>query len=341
MEEFNFIEYLRTEKRLNNYQIGKIQELLDSFVKDDSHSHASFEFCPKCGKFHPHVIRSGFAGSGKQLYRCTECGRRFSYDHGTVTWYSHQNADQWKTLILDTFEGVGLEKTSRRISVNIETAFNMRHRIMCMMEKELENEVLSGEVELDETFVESSRKSLAAEDDADFGVVAERVKRGLSKQKVCIASGVDGSGNAFAHAYNCGQFGQTAAMNLSSHIADGSLVTTDNTSSYDRLLREKGCFHKSCPDCTDHNAEVNLNRINSFHSMIKEFYRGYRGVATKYINRYASLFSFAWKYHKIDGDELFEAVRKMMAKGRQSLTIAEVENFRLFLPHDIEWRPAV
>lgn len=108
------------------------------------------------------------------------------YDHGTVTWYSHQNADQWKTLILDTFEGVGLEKTSRRISVNIETAFNMRHRIMCMMEKELENEVLSGEVELDETFVESSRKSLAAEEDAGFGVVAERVKRGLSKQKVYI-----------------------------------------------------------------------------------------------------------------------------------------------------------
>ena len=34
--------------------------------------------------------------------------------------------------------------------------------------------------------------------------------RGLSKQKVCIASGVDGSGNTFAHAYNCGQFGQTA-----------------------------------------------------------------------------------------------------------------------------------
>ena len=170
MEEFNFIEYLRKEKGLNDYQIGKIQELLDSFVKDDSHSRVSFEFCPKCGKFHPHVIRSGFAGSGKQLYRCTECGRRFSHDHGTVTWYSHQNADQWKTLILDTFEGVGLGKTSRRISVNIETAFNMRHRIMCMMEKELENEILSGEVELDETFVGASRKSLATEEDAGFGV---------------------------------------------------------------------------------------------------------------------------------------------------------------------------
>lgn len=47
--------------------------------------------------------------------------------------------------------------------MNIETAFNMRHRIMCMMEKELENEILSGEVELDETFVGASRKSLATE----------------------------------------------------------------------------------------------------------------------------------------------------------------------------------
>ena len=40
----------------------------------------------------------------------------------------------------------------------------------------------------------------------------------------------------------------------------------------------------------------------------------------------------------------FNFIEKMMAKGRQSLTIvtiAEVENFRLFMPHDIEWRPAV
>ena len=44
---------------------------------------------------------------------------------------------------------------------------------------------------------------------------------------------------------------------------------------------------------------------------------------------------------RLMADELFEAVRKMMAKGRQSLTIAEVENFRLFMPQDSEWRPAV
>ena len=69
--------------------------------------------------------------------------------------------------------------------------------------------------------------------------------------------------------------------------------------------------------------------------MIKEFYRSYRGVATKYINRYAALFSFAWKFHKLEGSALFETVRSMMAKCKLSLTISEVRNFRLFMPQDI------
>ena len=34
-------------------------------------------------------------------------------------------------------------------------------------------------------------------------------------------------------------------------------------------------------DCSDHEAEINLNRINSFHSSIEEFNRRYRGVKSK------------------------------------------------------------
>ena len=72
------------------------------------------------------------------MFRCTSCGRRFTYDSGRLTWYSHQNADQWKTLILDTFSGQSLRSTSGRIGVNVETAFNMRHRLMCVLEKVLD-----------------------------------------------------------------------------------------------------------------------------------------------------------------------------------------------------------
>ena len=63
-------------------------------------------------------------------------------------------------LFIDIFDGVGLDKTCRKLSVNIETSFNMRHCLMYIMEKELENEVLSREVELDETVAGQAENSL-------------------------------------------------------------------------------------------------------------------------------------------------------------------------------------
>ncbi|MBO8443391.1 MAG: hypothetical protein IAC42_06490 [Spirochaetes bacterium] len=48
----------------------------------------------------------------------------------------------------------------------METAFNMRHRLMCVLEKVLDDEVLSGKVELDETYVDSIRKGVGRGRDA-------------------------------------------------------------------------------------------------------------------------------------------------------------------------------
>lgn len=110
MEELSFTEYLRTEMGLDGYQTSKVQDLLASFeLKVDPRVAAQdVEVCPKRGTVHPKVVRSGFAGSGKQMFRCTSYGSRFTYDSGRLSWYSHQNVDQWKTLILDTFSGQSL-----------------------------------------------------------------------------------------------------------------------------------------------------------------------------------------------------------------------------------------
>ncbi len=40
---------------------------------------------------------------------------------------------------------------------------------------------------------------------------------------------------------------------------------------------------------------VNLNTVNGFHSFIKKRYDFYRGVASKYINRYNVLFAAAYR----------------------------------------------
>ena len=96
----------------------------------------------------------------------------------------------------------------------------------------------------------SSRKGVGCGRDAGFGTVVQKVKRGLSRQKVCILSAVDKDGNAFARAYNCGTPSQDNAMELACHLADDSSVTTDDTVAYERLLESNGCFHRVCQAST-------------------------------------------------------------------------------------------
>ena len=138
--------------------------------------------------------------------------------------------------MLDTFSGQSLRSTSGKIGVNVETAFNMRHRLMCVLDKVLDDEVLFGKVELDETYVDSSRKGVGCGRDAGFGTVVQKVKRGLSRQKVCILSGVDDGGHSFARAYSCGSPSQDTTLRLSSNLGQGGSVTTDETVAYERLL---------------------------------------------------------------------------------------------------------
>lgn len=50
-----------------------------------------FEYCPKCGCYHPRLVYPGFANSDKQMLHCKECGKRFVIDCGQLTFYSHQD----------------------------------------------------------------------------------------------------------------------------------------------------------------------------------------------------------------------------------------------------------
>ena len=129
-------------------------------------------------------------------------------------------------------------------------------------------------------------------------------------------------------------------MNLSPYIENSSSIITDGNGAYERLIRGRNCFHQICSDCANHKASINLNRINSFHSKIKGYYRTCRGVASKYINRYAAFFSLAWKLRNLGVEDLIKKVRDMILDLRLFLSLSDLREYRLFMPDDIEWRPA-
>ena len=129
----------RTSKYLNqdtiaalqSFQIEKIdREITDYIDINNKMNTYHFEYYPKCGCYHPHLIKSGFGNSGKQVLRCKECEKRFVVDHGKLTFYSPQDQSKWNKLILDILNGVSLKETAAKINVNERNVFNMHHKLL-------------------------------------------------------------------------------------------------------------------------------------------------------------------------------------------------------------------
>ena len=328
---------------LERYQMENLVRLYSDYLDRNTQmkkERLHFEVCPKCGMVNPHIIKGGKAGSGKQMYRCKDCGRRFVYDTGTFSFYSHQDSDQWAEFIQMTLEKDSLRRCASALGINKSTAFSMRHKLMCYLESETEDTRLGKDVQLDEKFLKTSHKSIPLEE-MDHGKEYEYGKDKYSKLQVCILTGADSEGKAYARSFNLGSACGPDAENLDPHLSNGACFTTDGTRLYNVVIKRKNGFHKVCEDCTDHEAEINLNRINSFHDMIEEFNRLYRGVKTKYINRYASMFSVAWNLRKMKDkrDKLYKTVFSYAREFSETIRISELAARNVYLPEDILWRP--
>ena len=90
---------------------------------------------------------------------------------------------------------------------------------------------------------------------------------------------------------------------FNSYLNDSSLVICDGLKSYNALSSELGCTIKDV-NCETDNF-FHLNNANGFHSYIKHQYKLYRGVATKYLNRYNVLLSKMYRAAKSFSDEIY------------------------------------
>jgi len=207
-------------------------------------------------------------------------------------YYSHQRAESWDTVASDTVNGVPLLKTAGNIGVSEDTAFRMRHKVLMALERrESSGVTLQGECELDETYVLESHKGKKIPEywrpPRKHGAVAQ--KPGLSSEQVCIMAGIERGGPAYANTQNVARpSGDEIIAAFHGHIAEGSHVICDGASAYGVLYDKLKC------DIT-HTHSHGINKVNGFNSFIKRRYvSGYHGVATKYLNRYNSLFGLVY-----------------------------------------------
>lgn len=323
--------------QLSQYQREKLTRIILDYMKQNELEQEVIvpEICPTCGKVHAHIIKAG-KQNGKQRFRCLDCGHTFVYTKGKLNYWSHQGNDVWNNVIIDTLNGTPLCLTSADINITIPNVFYMRHKILIFLEQLVitESTLLSGVVEYDETYVNDAYKG-RFQNGIPTGRTPRRhggtaAKRGLSREKICILTASDRKGSEIIKAVGRAKPTTNAVISTyANKVQINSVCVNDGVYSYDKLITECCLENRVVSDKNSYTPVYHLNTVNSMHREWKELWHLYKGVSTKYLNRYLSLFSFMRQYMGMDSQEQFHDIYRKLKNLILIIPVRIVKHYNL------------
>lgn len=195
-----------------------------------------------------------------------------------------------------------------------KTAWYMLHRIRTAMAKE-NNQKLSGDVEIDETFV--GGKNINRHKDKKV----EKCQGRSYKDKVPVFGAIERGGNLFAKVVPNTQ-AKTLVPIVKKNVDVGSSVYTDGWSykglekKYTQMSVDHGKHFYGMILVTDDGEiiEITTNRIENAWSVFKRTIKGtYIHVSKKYLQRYVDEFVFRFNTRKISKYERIELLLQYAA----------------------------
>ncbi|MGL2908076.1 IS1595 family transposase [Helicobacter pylori] len=249
----------------------------------------------------PHCKSNQFVKNGKkdnrQRFICKNCSKTFTLTNKTILFSTKKDIGVWKKFIHCMIEKYSLRKTAQICNIDITTAFYWRHKILDALQN-IQNEVkLDGIVEADETYFPLSFKG----HHRNFKLPrlskhrgTQATKRGLSKEQVCVTSGINLNGKSIAKVSNLGKPKiKDLEKVLSNKISKESVFVTDSFKAYLKLANDMELSHIRIPKKKYKLGSFNIQTINSYHSHLKDMIKHrFKGVATKYLDNYLVYHNF-------------------------------------------------
>lgn len=255
--------------------------------------------CPKCGVTaeKPYRIKGRL-----YLRQCPHCLKQTSLLVGTVMEGTHIPLRKWflafKMISMDK-RGASALALKKELKVSYKTAWYLLKRIQTAMEKRDESYVLSGFVELDESF---------------FGAADEETKCGRGTTKTQVMVGVEikeftnKKGKKVTRPTHIkmkiiGDIKkETVGEFVEKNIADGSTVSTDALASYNEVAR-KGHIHKkkvfNPTDDREHLKWLHTTVANAKALILGTFH----GLDRKHLHFYLS--EFCWRFNRKNNGNIF------------------------------------
>ncbi|MEK6373405.1 MAG: IS1595 family transposase [Acidobacteriota bacterium] len=262
--------------------------------------------CPACGSDNVKYLPNA------RLFKCFEKHPRqkFSLKVGTIFEDSPIGLEKWLPamwLVVNCKNGISSWEVHRALGVTQKTAWFMLHRIRLAMQES--GGKLSGEVEVDETFIGGKARNMHA------------AKR---RQKITGTGGKD-KAIAFGMVERGGKVRASSALSrgkadlqgaIREHVEAGSAIFSDELKSYDGL--DADYQHAVINHAVEYvNGNTHTNTIENFWSLLKRGLHGtYVSVEPFHLFRYIDEQAFRYNYRKDmnDGDRFVTAMKQITGK---------------------------
>lgn len=264
---------------------------IDSIREDIDESRFSEGiFCPHCGCTE-NIVKFGKYNS-IQRYKCKNCNSTFSSLTKTVFARSQKPLSVWEKYIECMLDGLSISKSADICDISIPTAFIWRHKILdALSEYRKKNSKLKGVVESDSTFFRVSYKGTRKlpEGRKAYKRGTKASKRGLSNNQVCVECAIDRSNTLISGLCNLGKPSSDDLIKFyKDRVEEKAIFCTDSEKAYRKFASENGYELHQIESGSHKKGIYHINHVNAFHSNLKSFMRGFRGVSTKYLGNYLS-----------------------------------------------------
>lgn len=243
--------------------------------------------CPHCGSADVRFLKS------RRLWECKSKHprRQFSYKVGTIFEDSPLGLETWLPaiwMIANYKNGVSSHEMARSLGVTQKTAWFMLHRIRLAMQTGTFKK-LSGEVEVDETFIGGKARNMhpGKRKVKGRGPIGKEIVLGILERK--------GEVRTF-HISNTKA--KTIKPKVREHVEAGSEVFTDTLASYFGLSKEY--VHGVINHAERYvDGRIHTNGMENFWSLFKRGIHGtYTGVAPFHLFRYLDEQTFRYNNRK-------------------------------------------
>lgn len=315
-----------------------------------SESESVSMICPKCGS--SHVGKNGSA-YGKSRFRCKDCGAFFGTTSGKLTEGTSSSDTTWDTFVEGMLCSDSLPVLSEKCRISLSTAHSWRMKLFSQVSNSVEGRILKGVIQEDEFYLPSSFKgnwkgaaNLGIDKDYTDVVPDYRKygfrdyphergsqdrRRGLSNDKVCIATAIDDGRSVIGKPVGRGNVSSDGLdYAFTSRLDQQSILVTDKSKGGVKYAQSTGLAHFALDSKTEvRKGHYNLQLVNALHSIIAEISHSRSCFATKNAELYITW--EAWKLLNRTRSlvEKKDILKTLVVPGKRAATMQEIRSWEL------------